>query len=83
MRVRPSDVQWLDDGDVDDGGLVGRRVRFGLKVGARNAEVRVSAVQVEEVVVEVAGCGDVGPCIEALQRAQDRLVAADISSIFF
>ena len=62
----------VDDGDVDDGGFVGRRVRFGLEVGAQDAEVGVAAVQVGEVVVEVAGRGDVGPRVEALQRAKDR-----------
>ena len=41
----------VDDGDVDDGGLVGRRVRFGLEVGTQDAEVGVAAVQVGEVVV--------------------------------
>ena len=30
----------VDDGDVDDGGLVGRRVRFGLEVGAQGAMPR-------------------------------------------
>ena len=29
------------------------------------------------VVVEVAGCGDVGPRVEAPERAKDRLVAAE------
>ena len=67
----------VGDGDVDDGGFAGRRVRFGLEVGAQDAEVGVAAVQVGEVVVEVAGRGDVGPRVEALQRAKDRLVAAE------
>ena len=67
----------MDDGDVDDGGLAGRRVRFGLEVGAQDAEIGVAAVQVGEVVVEVAGGGDVRPRVEALQRAEDRLVAAE------
>ena len=49
----------MDDGDVDHGGLVGRRVRFGLEVGAQDAKVGVAAVQVGEVGVEVVGCGDV------------------------
>ena len=61
----------VDDGDVDDGGLAGRRVRFGLEVGAQDAEVGVAAVEVGEVVVEVARRGDVGPRVETLQRAED------------
>ena len=39
----------VDDGDVDDGGLVRRRVRFGLEVGAQDAEVGVAAVEVTEI----------------------------------
>ena len=34
----------VDDVDVDDGGRAGLRVRFGLEVGAQDAEVGVAAV---------------------------------------
>ena len=41
------------DGDVDDGGLVRRRVRFGLEVGAQDAEVGVAPVQVQFIRIVV------------------------------